>query len=88
MPYLKHVEVSFEHAHNDYSCFENVRINLDDYGHVIEIYDFPTSFTTDDLLDAFAEYRSEGVEQISPQLVHHIYLSKWSAVKKKTKLFI
>eukprot|EP00063_Salmo_salar_P013066 XP_013987901.1 PREDICTED: uncharacterized protein LOC106565380 isoform X1 [Salmo salar] len=50
-------DVAIEHAHNDYSCFGNVWINQDEYDHVIEIYDFPAMFKTDDLLDAFADYR-------------------------------
>lgn len=51
--------VSIEHAHNDYSVYESmcISINPDEFGHVIEIYDFPAIFKTDDLLDAFAEYR-------------------------------
>lgn len=51
--------VSFfiEPVHNDYSVYENVCINPDDFCHVIEIYDFPCVFKTEDLLDAFNEYR-------------------------------
>ena len=58
IPYLKHVDVCFEQAHNDYSCFQNVWLNPAEFSHVIEIYDFPACFTTEDLLDAFADYRS------------------------------
>lgn len=53
------VTVSIEQAHSDYSIYENVCIDLDGFGHVIEIYDFPAMFKTDDLLDAFTEYRCE-----------------------------
>ena len=49
--------MAIEHAHNDYSYFGNVWINQDEYAHVIEIYDFPAMFKTDDLLDAFSDYR-------------------------------
>lgn len=49
--------VSIEHAHNDYFVYLSIDINLDEFRHVIEIYDFPPAFKTDDLLDAFAEYR-------------------------------
>ncbi|XP_071376614.1 R3H and coiled-coil domain-containing protein 1 isoform X1 [Centroberyx affinis] len=62
MAHLKEaVAVSIEHAHNDYSCYENVWMNSDDFGHVIEIYDFPAMFKTDDLLDAFTEYSDGGM---------------------------
>ncbi|KAG7229741.1 hypothetical protein INR49_012537 [Caranx melampygus] len=61
------VSFSVEHVHNDYSIYENVCINADEFRHVIEIYDFPSMFKTDDLLDAFTEYRvypaSEGASQ-------------------------
>ncbi|KAM3877932.1 R3H and coiled-coil domain-containing protein 1-like [Diretmus argenteus] len=61
--HLKQAEiVSIEHAHNDYSCFKNVWICPDELGHVIEIYDFPSSFKTDDLLDVFTEYSDGGMK--------------------------
>uniref|UniRef100_A0A4W6CY52 R3H domain and coiled-coil containing 1 n=1 Tax=Lates calcarifer TaxID=8187 RepID=A0A4W6CY52_LATCA len=53
------VSFSIEHVNNDYSIYENVFINPDEFRHVIEIYDFPSMFKTDDLLDAFTEYRCE-----------------------------
>lgn len=55
------VSVSIEHAHNDYTIYVNVCVNInpDEFRHVIEIYDFPPLFKTDDLLDAFTEYRCE-----------------------------
>lgn len=49
--------VSVEHAHNDYCVHLSVDVTLDELRHVIEIYHFPPAFKTDDLLDAFAEYR-------------------------------
>lgn len=51
--------VSIEHVHNDYSVYENVCMNPDEFRHVIEIYGFPSMFKTDDLLDAFIDYRCE-----------------------------
>ncbi|KAF3855984.1 hypothetical protein F7725_016707 [Dissostichus mawsoni] len=50
------VTVSIQHVHNDYSIYENVCISPEKLCYVIEIYDFPALFKTDDLLDAFAEY--------------------------------
>ncbi|XP_077429681.1 R3H and coiled-coil domain-containing protein 1 [Vanacampus margaritifer] len=52
---------TLQHVYNDYSVYENVLITPDDFGHVIEIYDFPAMFKTDDLLDAFAEYSDGGM---------------------------
>ena len=49
--------VVLEYAHNEYSQFENVLINTREFGHVIEIYGFPAIFKTDDLMDAFNDYR-------------------------------
>lgn len=61
--YLKEgVTVAIEHAHNDYSIYEKVFINSEDFRHVIEIYDFPAVFKTDELLDAFSEYSDGGMK--------------------------
>lgn len=49
--------VSIEHVHNDFFVYMSADINLDEFRHVIEIYDFPAVFKTEDLLDAFTEYR-------------------------------
>lgn len=54
--------VSIEHVHSDYSGYENVVMNSDEFAHVIEIYDFPAVFKTDDLLDAFTEYSDGGMK--------------------------
>lgn len=51
--------VSIEHVRHDYSVYENVCINPAEFRHVIEIYDFPAMLKTEDLLDAFTEYRCE-----------------------------
>uniref|UniRef100_A0A8C3A3E7 R3H domain and coiled-coil containing 1 n=1 Tax=Cyclopterus lumpus TaxID=8103 RepID=A0A8C3A3E7_CYCLU len=51
--------VSIQHVHNDYSVYESEPVRLDKLCHVIEIYDFPHCFKTDDLVDAFTDYRCE-----------------------------
>ncbi|XP_053171320.1 R3H and coiled-coil domain-containing protein 1 [Scomber japonicus] len=56
------VTVSIEHVHNDYSIYENVCVNPVEFRHVIEIYDFPAMFKTDDLLDAFTDYSCGGIK--------------------------
>ncbi|KAK9529326.1 hypothetical protein VZT92_013428 [Zoarces viviparus] len=54
--------ISIEHVHNDYSFYENVGYSLDRFCHVIEIYDFPVCFKTDDLFDAFTDYSDGGMK--------------------------
>uniref|UniRef100_UPI0037E93CAF R3H and coiled-coil domain-containing protein 1 n=1 Tax=Semicossyphus pulcher TaxID=241346 RepID=UPI0037E93CAF len=56
------VPFSIEHTHQDYSMYENVFLNSDEFRHVIEIYNFPPMFKTEDLLDAFAEYSDGGMK--------------------------
>uniref|UniRef100_A0A8D3A867 R3H domain-containing protein n=1 Tax=Scophthalmus maximus TaxID=52904 RepID=A0A8D3A867_SCOMX len=56
------VSFSIELVHNDYSIYENVCVNQDEFRHVIEIYDFPPIFKTDDLLDAFTDYSDGGMK--------------------------
>lgn len=56
------VAVSIEHVHQDYSPYEIVCISSDDFAHVIEIYDFPHVYKTEDLLDAFTEYSEGGMK--------------------------
>lgn len=56
--------VSVVHAQNDYTSYESLYISFspEEFGHVIEIYDFPSVFKTDDLLDAFAEHSNGGMK--------------------------
>lgn len=61
--YLKDAdEVSIEHAQCDYSCYGNPRIEPTEFGHVIEIYDFPAVLKTEDILDAFADFSEGGLK--------------------------
>ncbi|XP_061147223.1 R3H and coiled-coil domain-containing protein 1 [Syngnathus typhle] len=59
---LEAVTFTVRHVCNDYSAYENFPITTEDFAHVIEIYDFPAMFKTDDLLDAFAEYSDGGMK--------------------------
>ncbi|XP_076005888.1 R3H and coiled-coil domain-containing protein 1, partial [Genypterus blacodes] len=54
--------LSIELVHNDYSAYEKLWLNLEEFGHVIEIYDFPSVFKTDDLLEAFKEFSDGGMK--------------------------
>ncbi|MCJ8742712.1 hypothetical protein PDJAM_G00085370 [Pangasius djambal] len=60
--YLKEEASAIESTQNDYSSFENVWIDHNEFAHVIEIYDFPAMFKTEDLLDAFSEYSEGGMK--------------------------
>ncbi|XP_020559243.1 R3H and coiled-coil domain-containing protein 1 isoform X2 [Oryzias latipes] len=60
--HLKEAEcVSVHPAHNDYSAYESLFCS-DHFHHVIEIYDFPVAFQTQDLLNAFTDYSSAGMK--------------------------
>ncbi|XP_058267484.1 R3H and coiled-coil domain-containing protein 1 isoform X2 [Hemibagrus wyckioides] len=62
MAHLKEEASAIEHTQSDFSSFENVWIDHNEFAHVIEIYDFPSMFKTDDLLDAFSEYSEGGLK--------------------------
>lgn len=55
--HLKEEASAIENTQGDFSGFENSWIDHNEFAHVIEIYDFPSMFKTDDLLDAFSDYR-------------------------------
>uniref|UniRef100_A0A3B3Q9P6 R3H domain and coiled-coil containing 1 n=1 Tax=Paramormyrops kingsleyae TaxID=1676925 RepID=A0A3B3Q9P6_9TELE len=58
---LREADVLIESAHNDYSCYQNMLFSSDEFAHVIEIYDFPKLFKTEDLQDAFADFSEAGL---------------------------
>ncbi|MBN3301257.1 R3HC1 protein, partial [Amia calva] len=60
--HLKETNVTIEVVRNDYSSYENVWVDPQEFGHVIEIYDFPTVLKTEDLLDAFAAFSEGGLK--------------------------
>ncbi|KAI1904960.1 hypothetical protein AGOR_G00011050 [Albula goreensis] len=59
---LKEADFTIESVHSDYSGYENLWIGPGEFAHVIEIYDFPPVFKTEDLLDAFAEFSEGGLK--------------------------
>ncbi|KAG5272334.1 hypothetical protein AALO_G00164310 [Alosa alosa] len=59
---LTEEDIGIEPVQHDYSSFENVWLNEEDFSHVIEIYDFPAMFKTDDLMDAFSDYSGGGMK--------------------------
>uniref|UniRef100_A0A8C9RKL5 R3H domain and coiled-coil containing 1 n=1 Tax=Scleropages formosus TaxID=113540 RepID=A0A8C9RKL5_SCLFO len=58
--HLREMDITIQSVHNEYSSYNNMWIGADDFAHVIEIYDFPAVFKTEDLLDAFADFRYKG----------------------------
>jgi len=53
--------VQIESPDIDYLSFQtsDASINLDQFGHVIELYDFPQQFKTNDLLNGFKDFTSK-----------------------------
>ncbi|KAK2823674.1 hypothetical protein Q7C36_020274 [Tachysurus vachellii] len=60
--HLKEEASAIENTQGDFSGFENSWIDHNEFAHVIEIYDFPSMFKTDDLLDAFSDYSEGGMK--------------------------
>ncbi|XP_035235110.1 R3H and coiled-coil domain-containing protein 1-like isoform X1 [Anguilla anguilla] len=59
---LKEQDVVILSARNDYSCYENARVDAEAFGHILEIYNISPMFRTEDLLDAFAGFSARGLE--------------------------
>lgn len=54
-------KVKIEKATIDYLDFKPKEPDYDDMNHVIEIYDFPTEFKTEDLLSVFSQFKNKGL---------------------------
>lgn len=54
--------VSIRLVHNDFSAYESAHAGLEELCHVVEIYDFPPCFKTEDLVDAFTDYSDGGMK--------------------------
>ncbi|XP_016384027.1 R3H and coiled-coil domain-containing protein 1-like isoform X1 [Sinocyclocheilus rhinocerous] len=59
---LKHGDITILNTCIDFPAYANIWLDPQEFGHVIEIYDFPAMFKTDDLLDAFADYSEGGMK--------------------------
>ncbi|XP_061118699.1 putative uncharacterized protein DDB_G0290521 [Conger conger] len=59
---LTEADFTIENVHSDYSGYETLWISPGEFAHVIEIYDFPAAFKTDDLLDAFTQFSEGGLK--------------------------
>ncbi|XP_023694301.1 uncharacterized protein [Paramormyrops kingsleyae] len=59
--YLEDMDFTIEKARNDYSYYGRVCIDTQEFSHVVEIYGYPPMFNRDDMLDAFIDFREEGL---------------------------
>ncbi|XP_073685369.1 uncharacterized protein r3hcc1 [Garra rufa] len=59
---LKHRDITILDTCSDFPAYANIWLDPQEFSHVIEIYDFPAMFKTDDLLDAFADYSEGGMK--------------------------
>ncbi|XP_074100447.1 uncharacterized protein LOC141528339 isoform X1 [Cotesia typhae] len=56
-------EVTIEQPKSDYKAFSRpVEISNDEFGHVVEIYNFPSDFKTSDLATVFSPFKNGGFE--------------------------
>ncbi|KAK7078547.1 Coiled-coil domain-containing protein r3hcc1l, partial [Halocaridina rubra] len=57
-------KIKLEKPANDYYSFQpkEPEISEEEYGHVIEIYDFPVSFKTQDLMMVFSSFQNTGFD--------------------------
>ncbi|NXE97275.1 R3HC1 protein, partial [Menura novaehollandiae] len=53
-------DISIERISVDYSSYGEAQVSEGDFGHVTEIYDFPSSLKTEDLLEIFSDFHESG----------------------------
>ncbi|NWY18114.1 R3HC1 protein, partial [Aphelocoma coerulescens] len=53
-------DVSIQRISVDYSSYGTAQVSEGDFGHVTEIYDFPSSLKTEDLLEIFSDFHESG----------------------------
>ncbi|NWT28554.1 R3HC1 protein, partial [Cardinalis cardinalis] len=53
-------DISIERIAVDYSGYGEAQVSEGDLGHVTEIYDFPSSLRTEDLLEMFSDFHESG----------------------------
>ncbi|NXM99093.1 R3HC1 protein, partial [Sylvia borin] len=53
-------DISIERISVDYSSYGEAQITEGDLGHVTEIYDFPSSLKTEDLMEMFSDFHESG----------------------------
>ncbi|KFR03108.1 R3H and coiled-coil domain-containing protein 1, partial [Opisthocomus hoazin] len=58
--YLTVKDISIEKISFDYSSYGDAQLSEGDFGHVTEIYDFPPSLKTENLLEVFSDFHESG----------------------------
>ncbi|NXB67324.1 R3HC1 protein, partial [Struthidea cinerea] len=53
-------DISIERISVDYSGYGEAQVSDGDFGHVTEIYDFPSSLKTEDLMEVFSDFHESG----------------------------
>ncbi|NWH40578.1 R3HC1 protein, partial [Chloropsis hardwickii] len=53
-------DISIERISVDYSSYREAQVSEGDLGHVTEIYDFPSSLKTEDLMEMFSDFHESG----------------------------
>ncbi|NWS18150.1 R3HC1 protein, partial [Pachyramphus minor] len=53
-------DISIERISVDYSSYGEAQVSEGDFGHVTEIYDFPSSLKTEDLMEMFSDFHESG----------------------------
>ncbi|NXT63495.1 R3HC1 protein, partial [Chaetops frenatus] len=53
-------DISIERISVDYSSYGEAQVSEGDLGHVTEIYDFPSSLKTEDLMEMFSDFHESG----------------------------
>ncbi|NXD57670.1 R3HC1 protein, partial [Corvus moneduloides] len=53
-------DVSIQRISVDYSGYGDAQVSEGDFGHVTEIYDFPSSLKTEDLMEIFSDFHESG----------------------------
>ncbi|NXH40808.1 R3HC1 protein, partial [Dicaeum eximium] len=53
-------DISIERISVDYSSYGEAQVSEGDLGHVTEIYDFPSSLKTEDLMEIFSDFHESG----------------------------
>ncbi|NXH90441.1 R3HC1 protein, partial [Edolisoma coerulescens] len=53
-------DISIERISVDYSSYGEAQVSEGDFGHVTEIYDFPSSLKTEDLMGIFSDFHESG----------------------------
>lgn len=59
---VKEKDITIVNTCSDFPAYANIWLDPEEFGHVIEIYDFPVIFKTEDILDAFADYSEGGMK--------------------------